>query len=141
MAIGPGLELQSGRAFTKLTNTTGVPLFVFSSLGLWAWALDPDNTIAIAAICTTHVRRFIRFSLSGRSSPSGGWIPGRSASSHHNRSKEFGKLPSEASRTYSRRVLRLNFAKRGDQSFPDTTRPSILAQHRPALCSSRHAAR
>src|SRR5271169_82188 len=51
-AIGPGLELQSGRAFKKLTTTTEEPLLVFNSFGVWGEAVVPDSARIATAIRT-----------------------------------------------------------------------------------------
>src|ERR1700733_5907040 len=55
--IGPGIELQSVRALTKLTKATEEPLFVFNSLAVWAQALMLNSTrLTIAA--GMDLRRF-----------------------------------------------------------------------------------
>jgi hypothetical protein len=57
---GPGLELQSDRAFTKFPTITGLPFAVLSSLGPSALDADPNNAMTAVAI-SGDLNRWIIF--------------------------------------------------------------------------------
>src|ERR1700684_4552282 len=71
--IGPGIELQSVRALTKLTKATEEPLFVFNSLAVWAQALMLNSTRVTHAAGMDLQRFFNSPSPSARSRPGAGW--------------------------------------------------------------------